>query len=36
MKKPFKKITKIGILLFGISVALTSCQKDDELELKPN
>jgi len=31
MKKRFKNITKLGILLFGISVAITSCQKDDEL-----
>ncbi len=31
MKKTFKNITKLGILLFGISVAITSCQKDDEL-----
>lgn len=29
MKKTFKNITKLGILLFGISLGITSCQKDD-------
>ena len=31
MKKTMKKITKLGILLFGIRLAFTSCQKDDEI-----
>lgn len=34
--KTFKNITRLGILLFGISLVLTSCQKDDEFELLPN
>lgn len=32
MKKRIKNYFKLGILLFGISIAITSCQKDDELE----
>lgn len=36
MKKRFKNITKLGTLLFGISVVITSCLKDDEFELLPN
>lgn len=31
MKNKFKNITKLGILLFGILLAITSCQKDDDL-----
>jgi len=31
MKKTFKNITKLGILFFGISLAITSCQKDDNV-----
>jgi len=31
MKKTFKNYFKLGILLFGISIGITSCQKDDEL-----
>lgn len=31
MKHKFKNYLKLGILLFGISVVITSCQKDDEI-----
>ena len=30
MKNKFKNIAKLGILLFGISVTIMSCQKDDQ------
>jgi hypothetical protein len=32
MKNKFKNYLKLGILLFGISLTLVNCQKDDELE----
>ena len=30
MKQTFKNYFKLGILLFGISLTLVNCQKDDE------
>jgi hypothetical protein len=32
MKQTFKNYFKLGILLFGISLSLVNCQKDDVLE----
>jgi len=34
MEKKFKNYLKLGALLLGISVAITSCQKDDELKVE--
>ncbi|PHS10306.1 MAG: hypothetical protein COA88_02355 [Kordia sp.] len=34
MKQNLKNYFKLGILLFGISVAITSCQKDDDQVVK--
>jgi len=33
MKKRFKNYLKLGVLLLGISVAITSCQKDDDYNI---
>jgi len=36
MKRTIKDYLKLGILLFGVSVAITSCQKDDEILTQNN